>query len=232
MPNLNNQAAEAVQAGGYYKPAEAPVIRPEARRAYLLAKRILDLFGASLGLLVSSPLLLIIAILIKLSDPKAGVIFKQVRIGLNGRHFHIYKFRTMVVNSEELLPELMSRNEIDGAMFKIKRDPRVTRIGRVLRKLSLDELPQLWNVLKNDMSLVGPRPALPWQVEQYTPYERQRLLVLPGCTGLWQVSGRNGLDFYQMVELDLEYIRRRNLWLDIVLLLKTVRAVLSAENAY
>lgn len=232
MPNFSNQAAEAVQARSYYPKTELPLIRPEAQKSYLVAKRMVDIFGASLGLLFLSPLFLVIAVLIKINDPQGSVFFKQIRIGKNGRPFHMYKFRSMVSNSEELLSQLLSRNEIGGAMFKIKDDPRITKVGRVLRKLSLDELPQLWNVLRNEMSLVGPRPALPREVEQYSPYDQQRLLVVPGCTGLWQVSGRNALNFDQMVELDLQYIKNRSIWLDFALLFKTVRVVLFSDNAY
>lgn len=191
MPNFNNQA-EAVQAGSFYSKPEA-LLTPADSPVYPRVKRTIDILGSLLGLLLLLPLLLVVAILIKLDDPKGPVIFKQIRIGKNGRPFYMYKFRSMVANSEELLPELLGKNDIEGPMFKMKDDPRVTRVGKILRRLSLDELPQLWNVLKNDMSLVGPRPGLPREVELYSAYDRQRLLVMPGCTGLWQVSGRNAL---------------------------------------
>lgn len=227
MTDLNHRA---LNAGRYLGQQE--MAHPAPSPLYPVAKRAIDIAGAALGLILLMPLLVLIMLLIKLDDPKGPVIFRQVRIGKNGRPFYMYKFRSMVVGSEELLPHLLDRNDLKGPMFKMKEDPRVTRVGRVLRKYSLDELPQLWNVLKNDMSLVGPRPALPREVEQYSALDRQRLLVMPGCTGLWQVSGRSGLSFEQMIELDLYYIRHRSIWLDLVLILKTFRAVLSCRNAY
>lgn len=144
----------------------------------------------------------------------------------------MYKFRSMVSNAEELLEKLLDQNEVGGAMFKMKEDPRITKIGKFIRKTSIDELPQLWNVVRGDMSLVGPRPALPREVMQYTSYDKQRLSVSPGCTGLWQVSGRNNLSFQEMLELDLEYIERRNLWLDIKVMLRTVKVMVFPNSAY
>lgn len=138
----------------------------------------------------------------------------------------------MIVNADKMVEQLEEQNEIDGAMFKIKDDPRVTKIGHVIRKYSLDELPQLWNVLKGDMSLVGPRPPLPMEVEDYTPYDKLRLIVTPGCTGLWQVTKRNDADFDEMVELDLEYINNSSLWFDFKILLKTVGVVIHPNSAY
>ncbi|OXB85376.1 multidrug MFS transporter [Geobacillus uzenensis] len=185
------------------------------KKGYLIAKRIMDICGALAGLICLSWLFLIVALLIKLEDPKGPVFFKQVRVGKDGKEFYMYKFRSMVTNAEELLESLLPLNETTGAMFKMKNDPRVTKVGKFIRKTSIDELPQLWNVLKGDMSLVGPRPPLPREVAQYTEYDKQRLLVTPGCTGLWQVSGRNDLGFDEMVELDLKYIRERSLLYDI-----------------
>lgn len=199
---------------------------------YLVAKRLLDIFGSLFGLIIFSPLFLIVAILIKIEDPKGSVLFKQKRVGKNGREFYMYKFRSMVTNAEELLDSLMHRNETTGPMFKIKDDPRVTRIGRFIRRTSIDELPQLWNVLKGEMSLVGPRPPLPREVRQYTDYHKQRLLVVPGCTGLWQVSGRSNVGFGKMVELDLKYISERNLWVDIRLIYKTIFVLFGSKNAF
>jgi exopolysaccharide biosynthesis polyprenyl glycosylphosphotransferase len=227
MTDLNHRA---LNAGPYYGQQE--LLQPARSPLYPVVKRIIDIAGASLGLILLLPLFLVIMLLIKLDDPKGPVIFRQIRIGKNGRPFYMYKFRSMVVGSEEMLPHLLDRNDLSGPMFKMKDDPRVTKVGRVLRKFSLDELPQLWNVLKNDMSLVGPRPALPREVEQYSALDRQRLLVMPGCTGLWQVSGRSGLSFEQMIELDLYYIQHQSIWLDLVLIAKTFRAVLSTRNAY
>ncbi len=201
-------------------------------KVYQYLKKIMDIFGASIGLIILSPIFIIIAIFIKLEDPKGAVFFKQLRVGKNGNKFYMYKFRSMVSNAEELLQMLLVQNEASGAMFKMKEDPRVTRIGKFIRKTSIDELPQLFNVLKGNMSLVGPRPPLPREVEQYTAYDKQRLLVNPGCTGLWQVSGRSNLTFQQMVDLDLQYIQSASVHLDIKIILKTVKVMLKSENAF
>ncbi|MED3751775.1 sugar transferase [Geobacillus stearothermophilus] len=202
------------------------------KKGYLIAKRIMDICGALVGLICLSWLFLIVALLIKLEDPKGPVFFRQVRVGKNGKEFYMYKFRSMVTNAEELLESLLHLNEVTGAMFKMKEDPRVTKIGKFIRKTSIDELPQLWNVLKGEMSLVGPRPPLPREVAQYTEYDKQRLLVTPGCTGLWQVSGRNDLGFDEMVELDLKYIRERSLLYDIKIIFKTIKIMIRPNSAY
>jgi exopolysaccharide biosynthesis polyprenyl glycosylphosphotransferase len=202
------------------------------KKGYLIAKRIMDICGALIGLICLSWLFLIVAILIKLEDPKGPVFFKQVRVGKDGKEFYMYKFRSMVTNAEELLESLLHLNETTGAMFKMKNDPRVTKVGRFIRKTSIDELPQLWNVLKGEMSLVGPRPPLPREVAQYTEYDKQRLLVTPGCTGLWQVSGRSSLGFKEMVELDLKYIRERSLLYDIKIIFKTIKIMIKPNGAY
>lgn len=202
------------------------------KKGYLIAKRIMDICGALIGLICLSWLFLIVALLIKLEDPKGPVFFKQVRVGKDGKEFYMYKFRSMVANAEELLESLLHLNETTGAMFKMKNDPRVTKVGKFIRKTSIDELPQLWNVLKGDMSLVGPRPPLPREVAQYTEYDKQRLLVTPGCTGLWQVSGRNDLGFDEMVELDLKYIRERSLLYDIKIIFKTIKIMIRPNSAY
>jgi lipopolysaccharide/colanic/teichoic acid biosynthesis glycosyltransferase len=172
-----------------------------------------------------------VAIAIKRDSP-GPVIFKQQRVGKDGKTFTMYKFRTMVVNAEEILDELLSKNEADGPVFKIKEDPRVTKSGKWLRKTSIDELPQLWNVLKGDMSLVGPRPPLEREVVQYDNYQRQRLSVKPGITCYWQVSGRSNTTFDEWVELDIKYIQEQSLWTDIKLLFKTIGAVLRKDGAY
>lgn len=198
---------------------------------YLVLKRLMDIVGASVGLLLASPIMLIVAILIKLEDPKGPIFFSQVRNGAYPKTFKMYKFRSMYIDAEERLQELMHLNEQSGPAFKIKDDPRITKIGKFIRKTSLDELPQLFNVLKGDMSLVGPRPAIPREVEQYTAYQKQRLFVKPGLTCIWQVSGRNNIGFDEWVELDIEYIKTRNLWLDIKLILMTIPAMLGDENA-
>ena len=197
--------------------------------AYLFTKRTIDITASFLGLILLAPLFLLLAILIKLEDPKGAVLFKQTRIGKNGREFGMFKFRSMVSNAEELLEGLLEQNEVSGAMFKIKEDPRITKLGRIIRKTSIDELPQLYNVLKGDMSLVGPRPPLIREVSMYTQYEMQRLLAKPGCTGVWQVSSRNDVGFSEMVEMDLKYLNSRNMKRDLILILKTVLIMLKSK---
>ena len=199
---------------------------------YDLLKRSVDIAGAVMMIIFLLPLLVLIGVLIKASDPEGSIFYTQERIGKNFQPFKIYKFRSMYSDADKQLEELLKYNEIDGAMFKMKKDPRVTTIGKYLRMFSLDELPQLINVLKGDMSLVGPRPPLEREVREYDSYDKQRLLVTPGITGLWQVSGRNGLSFKEMVALDLEYIQHACLLNDIKILLKTVVVVLTKDNAY
>jgi lipopolysaccharide/colanic/teichoic acid biosynthesis glycosyltransferase len=230
MANFTNQA-DVVNPSTYY--AKTDLIQaPASPKNYLLLKRVADILGSTAAILFLFPLLVFIALWIKFDEPRGSILFIQTRIGQNGKPFNMYKFRSMITNSEDLLFDLLSNNEISGAMFKIKDDPRITRVGKLLRRFSLDELPQLWNVLVNDMSLIGPRPPLIREVEQYTSYEHQRLLVKPGCTGLWQVSGRSGLSFEQMVELDLHYIRNRTLWLDLKIVFRTIWVVIHSHNAY
>ncbi|AQY52458.1 sugar transferase [Paenilisteria weihenstephanensis] len=185
--------------------------------------RVLDVSIATLALIISAPVLLLIMLIIKLSDIKAPVFFKQSRIGKDQKPFYMYKFRSMVVDAEKQKASLLAQNEVAGCMFKMKEDPRITKIGKILRKTSLDEFPQLLNVLQGHMSVVGPRPPLPDEVADYTSYDKLRLLVKPGCTGLWQVSGRNNLSFKEMVELDLRYIKNRSLRFNFVILMKTWR---------
>lgn len=198
---------------------------------YIVSKRIIDIIGSLAGLIFLSPLFLIVAILIKLEDPKGKVFFSQERNGKYPATFKMYKFRSMVHNAEELLEKLKDQNEQTGPVFKMKEDPRITRVGKFIRKTSIDELPQLFNVLMGDMSLVGPRPPIPREVEQYTAYQMQRLGVKPGLTCLWQVGGRNSVDFDGWVELDIEYIQKRSLWLDIKLIIKTVFVLFGDRNA-
>ena len=198
---------------------------------YLFIKRLMDIVGASIGIIITAPIMLVVATLVKLEDPKGPILFSQIRNGEYPKTFKMYKFRSMYVDAEERLEEIMHLNEQSGPAFKIKDDPRITKVGKFIRKTSLDELPQLFNVLKGDMSLVGPRPAIPREVEQYTPYQRQRLLVKPGLTCIWQVSGRNNIGFDEWVDLDIKYIKTRNLWLDIKLILLTIPAMLGDENA-
>ncbi|MBC1247890.1 sugar transferase [Listeria booriae] len=199
---------------------------------YPIVKRVMDVLGASVGLLLLTPFLIILALIIKLSDLRAPVFFKQERIGKNGKRFLMYKFRTMIPNAEEKLAELLQFNEVEGAMFKMKHDPRVTKLGSFLRKTSIDELPQLLNVLKGNMSLVGPRPPLEREVAEYSVRDYGRLSITPGCTGLWQVSGRNDVSFAEMVDLDLEYIQKVSFALDIQILLRTVRVIFVPNSAY
>jgi lipopolysaccharide/colanic/teichoic acid biosynthesis glycosyltransferase len=206
----------------------------EHGRVYLALKRALDVVVGSLALVALSPLFAVVAALIKLESP-GPVFFFQTRVGKGGRHFRFWKFRSMVVDAEERKASLKAiepRDAVsDRLRFKMQDDPRVTRTGRVLRRFSLDELPQLWNVVRGDMTLVGPRPPIPEEVAEYGPRHLRRLEVEQGITCLWQVSGRNLLSFEQQVELDIEYARRRTLALDVLLLLRTVPAVLTGRGA-
>ncbi|MFS1020618.1 sugar transferase [Enterococcus casseliflavus] len=199
---------------------------------YMQVKRILEYFFSLILLVVLSPVLLTLFIVIKFSDWKAPVIYRQVRVGKNETTFVMYKFRTMVPDADQLLGQYLDKNEIEGAMFKLKKDPRVTRLGRFLRKTSLDELPQLVNVLKGEMALIGPRPPLEREVFNYSEQEKLRLSIAPGCSGLWQVSGRNELNFQEMVELDLYYIENMNLWLDLRIIMKTIGVVFLPKGAF
>ncbi|PHF78062.1 multidrug MFS transporter [Priestia aryabhattai] len=199
---------------------------------YRCGKRIIDVLGALIGLIILSWLFIIVIIAIKLEEPKSPIFFMQERIGKDGKSFGMFKFRSMVIDAENKLKELLEHNEIEGAMFKMKNDPRITKVGKLIRKTSIDELPQLWNVLKGDMSLVGPRPPLLREVLEYNDYDKLRLLVTPGCTGLWQVSGRSNTTFKEMVSLDLQYITERSLVYDIKILLKTVKVLIGSKDAY
>ena len=192
------------------------------RTKYWKQKRVFDVIVSATALILLLPVFVAVSIAICLDDPHGSPIYKQTRIGRHGKPFLLYKFRTMVVNAEALRGELLQRNEMDGPVFKIKKDPRITRVGRILRQASLDELPQLFNVLKGDMSMVGPRPPLPHEVECYTDYQRLRLIVTPGLTCQWQVMpNRNEIPFQKWVEMDLDYIQHRTMLLDIKLILKT-----------
>lgn len=213
------------------KNREYETIEPKEGHVYMFCKRAMDIIGSLVGLILLSPLLLIIAIAIKIENPKGSVFFSQQRCGKDNKLFQMYKFRSMVSNAEELLEELMEHNEMDGPVFKIKEDPRITKIGKFIRKTSVDELPQLFNILKGDMSIVGPRPAIPHEVAEYNDYQRQKLLVKPGLTCIWQVSGRNSIGFDEWVDMDLEYITTRNLWMDIKLIFKTVGVLFGDDNA-
>ena len=210
---------------------ESERIEANGGMLYLFFKRCIDIVGSLVGIIILSPLLIIVAIAIKIEDPKGKIFFARKRCGKNNKLFPMYKFRSMVSNAEELLEELMEHNEMDGPVFKIKDDPRITKVGKFIRKTSIDELPQLFNVLMGDMSIVGPRPAIPHEVAEYNDYHKQRLLVKPGLTCIWQVSGRNSIGFDEWMEMDLEYIETRNLWMDIKLIFKTVGVLFGDENA-
>ena len=213
-----------------------PAVRTEqivqaSRRKYWKRKRVFDFAASLLLLALSAPLLLLLAVLICLDDPRGGPIFRQTRLGLGGRRFTMYKFRTMAVDAEQQRAELAALNEMDGPVFKIRDDPRVTRIGKFLRRSSLDELPQLFNVLRGDMSIIGPRPPLPCEAAEYTDYQSLRLIVKPGLTGLWQVrADRNAVSFAEWVEDDMEYILNASLWGDVKLMLKTPFVMLRGEG--
>jgi len=204
---------------------------PEFRGTRKLIKGFVDRALALVGLILALPVFAIIAIAVKLDSP-GPVLFRQVRVGLGGREFNVYKFRTMVVDADKMLASLAEKNETDGLLFKMRNDPRVTRVGRVLRKWSLDELPQLLNVLRGDMSLVGPRPPLPSEVARYNGDVARRLLVKPGMTGLWQVSGRSDLSWEDGIRLDLYYVENWSLAVDLTILWKTIGAVLQRRGAY
>lgn len=198
----------------------------------ILSKRIFDIIVSAVLLLLLSPLLIVSIIAIRLNS-SGPAFFTQDRIGLHGQHFCMWKFRSMYIDAEQRKAELLAKNEmVGGILFKMKYDPRITSIGHLIRRSSIDELPQLWNVLIGDMSLVGPRPALPYEVALYTPYQRQRLSVLPGITCIWQVSGRSEIPFEQQVEMDLQYIATQSFLGDLKLLLKTVPAVIFGKGAY
>ena len=200
------------------------------KRIYEISKRAIDIIGAGSGLLLLSPVIAIVACAVKFTS-KGPVFFSQKRVGKNGELFDMYKFRSMVVNAEELKEKLAHQNEMSGPMFKMKDDPRVTKVGKFIRKTSLDELPQLWNVLKGDMSLVGPRPSLPKEVAQFEKWMYKRLSVKPGLTCFWQVSGRNNIDFEGWMKLDIKYVDERNIWIDIKLIFKTVLVLFGDKNA-
>ena len=200
------------------------------KRIYEISKRAIDIIGAGSGLLLLSPIIVIVACAIKFTS-KGPIFFSQKRVGKNGELFDMYKFRSMVVNAEELKEKLANQNEMSGPMFKMKDDPRVTKVGKFIRKTSLDELPQLWNVLKGDMSLVGPRPSLPKEVAQFEKWMYKRLSVKPGLTCFWQVSGRNNIDFEDWMKLDIKYVDERNIWIDIKLIFKTVLVLFGDKNA-
>ncbi|MGB0712661.1 MAG: sugar transferase [Gammaproteobacteria bacterium] len=205
--------------------------RAVVRSTYFI-KRVFDIIASGIGILLLSPLFLFTWAAIKIEDP-GPAIFKQERVGMWGKPFTMYKFRSMVMNAEALKDQLMEQNESGaGVIFKMKDDPRITKVGKIIRKLSIDELPQLFNVLFGDMSLVGPRPALPREVAEYSVADRRRLDALPGITCLWQIGGRSDIDFEGQVRLDVQYIQAQGFWNDFMIILKTVPAVLLGKGAY
>ena len=200
-------------------------------RRYWFFRRLQDIVLSLAAMAVLWPFLVLVAVIIVLDSPGAGPIFSQKRIGRDGKEFTFYKFRSMIPNAEARLPELLQQNEMEGPVFKMKDDPRITRFGRFLRRTSIDELPQLWNVLRGEMSIVGPRPGLPREVEQYDAYQRQRLLVTPGLTCYWQVMpNRNDLTFEEWVELDVKYIHERSFLTDWKIIFKTFGAVVGMNG--
>ncbi|MDK0912629.1 sugar transferase [Clostridium perfringens] len=203
----------------------------QGNRIYLFFKRTIDILGSGFGLIILSPILLIVAIAIKIEDHKGSILFSQKRVGQYGKEFNMYKFRSMVSNAEELKAKLMEQNEMSGPMFKMKHDPRITKVGKFIRKTSIDELPQLINILKGEMSLVGPRPSLPKEVDKFEPWMLERLEVKPGLTCYWQVMGRNDIDFEDWMKLDVKYVHDRNIWLDIKLIFKTFFVLFGDESA-
>lgn len=205
-----------------FTPGRIPVLRRQPQVEKLT--RTLDVVGALSGLLLAAPILLLSMLLIKLTS-EGPIFFCQIRVGEGGRLFRMYKLRTMVVDAERQRRKLLARNEMSGPVFKIRRDPRITWIGQFLRKYSIDEIPQFWNILNGDMSLVGPRPPLPREVKQYKRWQLQRLMVKPGLTCLWQVSGRNRIGFEDWVRLDIRYIRSRSFWVDMKIILQTFKVV-------
>lgn len=199
--------------------------------SYWKKKRLFDIFFATLILLFFLPLMVIIAIVVVIDDPTAGPFYKQIRVGRHGKEFYMYKFRTMRAGADKMIDVIASQNEMDGPVFKMKNDPRITRVGKYLRRLSLDELMQFFNVFKGDMTLVGPRPPLPREVKYYTDYQKLRLLVTPGITCTWQISqNRNDIPFEEWVEMDIEYIQTRTFLNDLEIMLKTPIVMLTATG--
>ena len=214
-----------------HAPADAGAIEFTEPFGYAVAKRAFDLAAGSFILLLLVPVIPLVAMMIRF-DSEGPVFYRQDRIGKGGRRFKFYKFRSMRVNSDRMRAELESKNELAGPVFKMKNDPRVTSVGQFLRRSSLDEIPQIFNVLKGDMSIVGPRPSLPGEVERYEAWHRRRLEVKPGITCLWQVAGRSHVEFDEWMRLDIEYMSRRSLRTDFIIFLKTIPAVIARRGAY
>ena len=206
-------------------------VEDNASMAYKFIKRAFDILASAVALIILLPLFLIIAIVIYIDDPHGSPLFTQIRVGKHCEEFKLYKFRTMYMDAEKIIGELQNENEMDGPVFKIKNDPRITSVGRILRKTGIDELPQLLNIIKGDMSVVGPRPALPREVALYSERDKQRLMITPGLTCIWQVQPkRNTISFDEWMKMDIEYIQNRTLWLDLKLIFMTVACVLRSEG--
>jgi exopolysaccharide biosynthesis polyprenyl glycosylphosphotransferase len=231
IPEMYDIAASAIQFKSSDLYPYVEVVKTPLRGVNLFLKRLVDLLLSGIGLILLIPVFVVVSILIKL-DSKGPIFFKQRRIGKNGIQFTMYKFRSMVANAEELKERLKDQNEMDGPVFKIKEDPRITKLGKFIRKYSIDELPQLFNVFRGDMSLIGPRPPLVEEVEQYNDYQWRRLDVRPGLSGLWQISGRNHVSFEEWVSLDIYYIENWSMKLDTKILLQTIPVVLFGKGAY
>lgn len=202
------------------------------KKYFFMVKRVIDILGSIIGLVLLIPITIIVGGALKLEDWRAPIFFVQERVGKNQKIFHMFKFRSMEVDAEDKLESLLPFNEVEGAMFKMKNDPRVTKVGKFIRKTSIDELPQFINVLLGDMSLVGPRPPLMREVEKYDEVALNRLLIKPGCTGLWQISGRNEVGFRDMLDLDLDYIGHLSLKNDLKILFKTIKIIILPNGAY
>lgn len=216
----------------YYRPYKIDIKKiSENKRGYAVIKRITDIICATAALIVLLPIMILTAIAIVIEDPKGGPIFKQKRVGHNGKEFNFLKFRSMCVDAETKLNSLLQQNEFQGKAFKMKDDPRITKVGKIIRNCSIDELPQLINIIKGDMSIVGPRPPLPREVEMYDEYEKQRLSVIPGLTCIWQVyPGRHEISFDDWVAMDLKYINERTYWGDWKLIFMTFLTVLHGNT--
>lgn len=207
------------------------VLTGKKRRLYWAGKRAFDIVFSVSALIALSPLFLAVGLLLYLEDPQAGCFYAQKRVGRHGKVFTMWKFRSMVANADQMLEGLRDQNEKDGPVFKMRDDPRVTKIGRFLRKTSLDELPQFWNVLRGEMSLVGPRPALPEEVAHYNTFQRERLQITPGMTCYWQVTpNRDAIPFEEWVAMDVRYICERSWWVDLTLILKTIRVIFTCQG--
>lgn len=230
MQNFNIEGEVSTRDKDLYVEYESESVTDDKTISYFAVKRIIDILGSTLGLIVMSPAMLITAIAIKL-DSKGSIIFSQERVGQNGKIFKMYKFRSMCCDAEDHLEELKDKNEMSGPMFKIKNDPRITKVGKFIRKTSIDELPQLVNVLKGEMSLVGPRPNLLREVDKFSFIQRKKLMAKPGLTCYWQVMGRSSVGFEEWINLDLKYIKDRNTLLDLMLILKTFKVFLGDKNA-